>query len=228
MNNLNHNTCAGINGIRYCAGLNTGNDFLQRFKSAAVQVSYIMRDISAAYRNDPALRGFAGAVELFSYPGVWAVFIHRFTHLLFVAGIPVIPRFISQFSRFITGIEIHPGAKIGGGFFIDHGYGVVIGETAEIGDNVTIFHQVTLGGRGGGNGKRHPTLGSNIMVGAGAKLLGDIIIGDNVKIGAGSVVVKDIAADSTAVGNPARVISRNNLKVYSPLSISEYTDFQDQ
>jgi len=220
MNNVKQDVCIEINGISLCSKRTEKKKLLLRLKSAVAQIGYIPSDITAAFRNDPALRGgFTGVLELVTYPGIWAVIIHRFTHLLYGAGIPVLPRFISQFSRFLTGIEIHPGAKIGRGFFIDHGNGVVIGETAEIGDNVTVFHQVTLGGKGGEKGKRHPTLGSNIMVGAGAKLLGNILIGDNVKIGAGSVVVKNVASNSVAAGNPAMIIRRNDVKVHAPLSL---------
>jgi serine O-acetyltransferase len=131
-------------------------------------------------------------------------------HTLYKAGIPFFPRFVSQLSRFLTGIEIHPGAKIGHRFFIDHGMGVVIGETAEIGDDVLIYQGVTLGGTGHEKGKRHPTIGNHVVIGTGAKVLGGITIGNNVKIGAGSVVVKSVPDDSTVVGIPGRVVRSRN------------------
>ncbi len=172
------------------------------------QLSYLYFDIINGYKKDPALHGkLFGSLELILYAGIWSIFFHRIAYLLFVLKIPFIPRLISQISRFLTGIEIHPGAKIGHGFFIDHGNGVVIGETAEIGNNVLLFHQVTLGSKGGiSTGKRHPTVGNNVTIGAGAKVLGAINVGDNSTIGAGSIVTKDIPENSTAVGNPARLI----------------------
>ncbi len=185
-----------------------------QIRPAIVQVGYLGADIKSAFRNDPALQGKVfGFLELLTYAGVWAIFCHRFAYLLNELKIPLIPRIISQLARFLTGVEIHPGAKIGKGFFIDHGHGVVIGETAEIGNNVTLFHQVTLGGTGNSTGKRHPTLGNNVMVGAGAKIIGPLIIGDDSKIGSGSVVVKNVPESSTVVGIPGRVIKRFGKKV---------------
>jgi len=220
MNNIEQNVCVQINGGVYCNIKKEKASLFSDLKLALIQISFIPFDIASAFRNDPALKGgVTAAFELLTYPGIWAIAIHRIAHLLFAAGIPVVPRFISQLSRFLTGIEIHPGAKIGRGFFVDHGNGVVIGETSEIGSNVTIFHQVTLGGKGGDSGKRHPTLGNNVMVGAGSKLLGNIIIGDNVKIGAGSVVVKDVRTNSVVAGNPARVIRSNGIKLHAPVSL---------
>ena len=183
---------------------------LNRIVFGFQQISYLFSDIASAYRKDPALRGKAfGFLELTTYAGIWAIFFHRITYFLFVLGIPLIPRLISQISRFLTGIEIHPGAKIGRGFFIDHGNGVVIGETAEIGEDVLLFHQVTLGSTGGTSaGKRHPTIGNHVVIGVGAKILGAINIGDGSKIGAGAIVTKDIPCFSVAVGNPANVIKR--------------------
>ncbi len=141
-----------------------------------------------------------------TYAGFHALLFYRFAHWLLKKHVPFIPRALSQFARFITGIEIHPGATIGSGLFIDHGMGVVIGETAEIGDNVTLFQGVTLGGTGKQRGKRHPTLGGHVVVGAGAKVLGPIKIGDYVKIGANSVVLQDVPDHSTVVGIPGRIV----------------------
>lgn len=141
-----------------------------------------------------------------TYAGFHAMLFHRFAHWLWKKRVPFFPRALSQFARFITGIEIHPGAEIGAGLFIDHGMGVVIGETTEIGDNVTLFQGVTLGGTGKQRGKRHPTLGSHVVVGAGAKVLGPIKIGDYVKIGANSVVLQDVPDHSTVVGIPGKVV----------------------
>lgn len=143
-----------------------------------------------------------------NYPGIHAIIVHRLAHALYLKRFNSLARFISQISRFFTGIEIHPGAKIGRNLFIDHGMGIVIGETAEIGDNCTIYHQVTLGGTGKDKGKRHPTLGDNVMISTGAKVLGPIYIGNNSKIGANSVVLKDIPENSTAVGIPAKIVKK--------------------
>jgi serine O-acetyltransferase len=167
-----------------------------------------------AYKKDPALKGkFFGILELLTYAGIWSIFFHRISHLLYVLKIPFIPRFISQVSRFLTGIEIHPGAKIGKGFFIDHGSGVVIGETAEVGNNVLLFHQVTLGGVSQSSGKRHPTIGNNVIIGTGAKILGAITINDNTQIGAGTIITKDIPSHSVVVGNPGKIIKRFGEKI---------------
>ena len=164
----------------------------------------IREQIDTIFREDPAAKSVIEIV--LCYPGFHAILLHRFSHWLYVAGIPLIPRVISQISRFFTGIEIHPGATIGRRFFIDHGMGVVIGETTEIGDDVLIYQNVTLGGTGKEKGKRHPTIGSNVVIGTGAKVLGGIAVGDNVKIGAGSVVVKPVPDNSTVVGIPGRVV----------------------
>ena len=164
----------------------------------------INRDFHAALSMDPAA---TSRLEVaLTYAGFHALLFHRFAHWLRKYGIPFIPRALSQFARFITGIEIHPGATIGSGMFIDHGMGVVIGETTEIGDNVTLFQGVTLGGTGKQRGKRHPTVGSHVVVGAGAKVLGPIRIGDYVKIGANSVVLQDVPDHSTVVGIPGRIV----------------------
>ncbi len=161
-------------------------------------------EIKAIQERDPAARNI---FEVILYPSLHAILLHRLAHALYRAKVPFFPRLISQISRFLTGIEIHPGAKIGKGFFIDHGMGVVIGETAEIGDNVTLYQGVTLGGTGKEQGKRHPTVGNNVLVGVGAMVLGAITIGDNARIGGGSVVLKDVPPNTTAVGVPARVVA---------------------
>ncbi|MEG3929241.1 serine O-acetyltransferase [Microcoleus sp. T3B2] len=163
-------------------------------------------DLQIIYERDPAARNWLEV--LFCYPGLQALFLHRIAHWLYSAGLPFVPRLISQLSRFLTGIEIHPGAKMGRGVFIDHGMGVVIGETAIVGDYAVIYQGATIGGTGKEIGKRHPTLGENVVVGAGAKVLGNIQIGNNVRIGAGSVVLRDVPSDCTVVGIPGRIISR--------------------
>ncbi len=166
----------------------------------------IIEDIKAIYRNDPAAKNF----EFLLYPGFHAITFHRFIHWLWKIGLPFIPRLLSQVSRFLTGLEIHPGAEIGKGFFVDHGAGLVLGETVEIGSNCVLFHNVTLGGTGKHKGKRHPTLGRNVLVGTGATLLGPITVGDNVKIGANSFVfMRDIPSNCTVAGTPARIVKRD-------------------
>jgi serine O-acetyltransferase len=167
----------------------------------------VYRDFKACFERDPAARTPLGVLEvLLLYPGFHAVLLYRFAHILYWLRIPFIPRLISQIARFLTGVEIHPGAKIGPGIFIDHGMGVVIGETTEIGENVTIYQGVTLGGTGKERGKRHPTLGNNVVVGVGAKVLGNIRIGNHVKIGGGSVVIHPVPDDCTVVGVPAEIV----------------------
>lgn len=168
----------------------------------------IRTDIEAAFKHDPAAK--SNLEVILAYPGFHARQFHRLAHTLWKWRIPVLPRLISHINRFLTGIEIHPGAKIGEGFFIDHGMGVVIGETTEIGDNVTLYQGVTLGGTSLLKKKRHPTLGNNVVVGAGARLIGAITIGDNVKIGAGSVVITSVPPDATVVGVPGRVVEIRN------------------
>lgn len=166
----------------------------------------MIRDaIEVVKRKDPAIKG---TLEVLLYSSFWATIFHRIAHSFYKKRCFFVARFISQLSRFLTGIEIHPGAKIGKGFFIDHGMGVVIGETCEIGDNVLLYQGVTLGGTGKDTGKRHPTVGNNVMIGSGAKVLGPVVIGANSKIGAGSVVLKDVPPNSTAVGVPARCTTR--------------------
>ncbi|MDF0668395.1 MAG: serine O-acetyltransferase [Nitrospira sp.] len=164
----------------------------------------IKQDLQAVFDRDPAATSKLEVI--LTYAGFHALLAYRISHWLKSYDVPILPRVISQLARWVTGVEIHPSAKIGTGFFIDHGMGVVIGETAEIGDYVTLFQDVTLGGTGKERGKRHPTLGNHVVVGAGAKILGGIKIGDNVKIGANSVVLKNVPANSTVIGVPARVI----------------------
>jgi serine O-acetyltransferase len=174
----------------------------------------LIEDIKACFRNDPACRN----IEFLLYPGFHAITIHRFLHLLYRLHIPFLPRLLSQVNRFLTGLEIHPGATIGPGFFVDHGMGVVIGETTEIGRNCVLFHNVTLGGTGKHQGKRHPTLGDNVFVGTGAILLGPINVGENVKIGANSfIVMHDVPANSTVAGVPAKIVKRDGVKVEEDL-----------
>ncbi|WP_027339561.1 serine O-acetyltransferase [Halonatronum saccharophilum] len=168
-------------------------------------------DIKAVFERDPAANSIFEV--LLTYAGLHALILHRLAHPLYNIGLRIIPRVISQISRFITGIEIHPGAKIGSGFFIDHGMGVVIGETTEIGENVTVYQGVTLGGTGKEVGKRHPTLKDNVMVSAGAKVLGSITLGENVRVGAGAVVLKDVPDNCTVVGIPGRVVIKDGKKV---------------
>ncbi len=167
--------------------------------------SRISNDIKTIYRNDPAARNVFEII--FAYPGFHARQFHRLAHQLFKWKIPFFPRFISHISRFLTGIEIHPGARLGEGVFIDHGMGVVIGETAEVGDYVTIYQGVTLGGTSLKKVKRHPTLGNHVVVGVGAHVIGAITIGDHTHIGAGAVVVKSAPANATVVGNPGRIVA---------------------
>jgi len=167
-------------------------------------LAHIKQDLQAVFDRDPAATSKLEVI--LTYAGFHALLAYRISHRLKSMGVPFFPRAISQLARWLTGVEIHPSAKIGTGFFIDHGMGVVIGETAEIGDYVTLFQGVTLGGTGKERGKRHPTLGNHVVVGAGAKILGGITIGDNVKIGANSVVLKNVTANSTVIGVPGRVI----------------------
>jgi serine O-acetyltransferase len=177
-------------------------------------IDEISSDVHAVQERDPAA---TSKLEILtSYSGLHALWLHRLAHRLQTAGLPLLPRWISQFNRWVTGIEIHPGATIGHGLFIDHGSGVVIGETTEIGDDVTIYQGVTLGGTGKESGKRHPTVGDNVVFGAGAKVLGGISVGDNAKVGAGSVVVSDVPKNSTVVGNPGRPVLLQGQRVGIP------------
>lgn len=181
----------------------------------------IRSDFSIIKERDPAAKGFLEII--LCYPGFQALIIHRISHLLWKYKLPLIPRLLSHISRVITGVEIHPGAKIGRGVFIDHGMGVVIGETSEIGNRCLLYQGVTLGGTGKESGKRHPTLEENVVIGAGAKVLGAIYVGTNTRIGAGSVVVKDVEANSTVVGIPGRIVHQSGVKI-NPLAHSALPD----
>ncbi|MDA8443070.1 MAG: serine O-acetyltransferase [Peptococcaceae bacterium] len=171
----------------------------------------VRKDIKVIFERDPAAKSVLEVV--LCYPGLHAILMHRIAHKLYGQGWVILPRLISQFARFLTGIEIHPGATIGEGLFIDHGTGVVIGETAEVGNNVTIYQGVTLGGTGKEKGKRHPTIGNNVVIGSGARILGSFTVGDNVKIGAGSVVTKAVPPNTTVVGVPGRVVARGGVNI---------------
>ena len=184
-------------------------------------LSTLLADFRIIFDRDPAARNWLEV--LFCYPGLQALLFHRFAHWLYILGVPFIPRLISHLARFFTGIEIHPGATIGRGVFIDHGMGVVIGETAIVGDYALIYQGVTLGGTGKESGKRHPTVGENVVVGAGAKVLGNIQIGNNVRLGAGSVVLRDVPSDCTVVGIPGRIVYRSGVRV-NPLEHGSLPD----
>lgn len=176
------------------------------FETIKRGITKVKEDIQTIYDNDPAARNLAEVI--LCYPGLHAIIAYRLAHRLYKWHLKLIARMISYLTRIITGIEIHPAARIGRRFFIDHGEGVVIGETTIIGDDVLVYQQVTLGGTGKDHGKRHPTIGNHVILGAGAKVLGDIIIADYVRIGAGSVVISDVPSHSTVVGVPGRVVQR--------------------
>jgi serine O-acetyltransferase len=184
----------------------------------------LRRDIQAVRDRDPAARSTLEV--LLCYPGVHALVFHRFAHAIWRRGFTVPARFVSHLSRFLTGIEIHPAAKLGPGLFIDHGMGVVIGETAEVGENVTLLQGVTLGGTSLKREKRHPTLGNNVVVGAGAKIIGGFKIGDGSRIGAGSVVVREVPTNSVVVGVPGRVTYRDGQRVAGGIDLDQ-TDLPD-
>jgi serine O-acetyltransferase len=185
----------------------------------------LLEDFRSIFKNDPAARN--GLEVLFCYPGLHALMFHRVAHQLHNYGLPFIPRLISHLARFLTGIEIHPGAQIGQGVFIDHGMGVVIGETTIVGNYALIYQGVTLGGTGKETGKRHPTLGDYVVVGTGAKVLGNIQIGNNVRIGAGSVVLRNVPSDCTVVGVPGRIVFRAGERV-EPLEHNQLPDSEAQ
>jgi serine O-acetyltransferase len=187
------------------------------------KVTQIAQDLQAVFERDPAA---TSRLEVFfTYSGFHALLAYRISHWLWNRKVPFFPRLISQITRWLTGVEIHPGATIGTGFFIDHGMGVVIGETTEIGDYVTLFQGVTLGGTGKERGKRHPTLGNHVVVGAGAKVLGGIRIGDNVKVGANAVVLRSVPANSTVVGNPGRIVKYDGERL--PEATMDHTNIPD-
>ncbi|MEB3357807.1 MAG: serine O-acetyltransferase [Synechococcales bacterium] len=188
-------------------------------------LSTLVTDFRIIFERDPAARNWLEV--LICYPGLQALMFHRFAHALYLLKLPFLPRLVSHVSRFLTGIEIHPGATIGRGVFIDHGMGVVIGETAILGDYCLIYQGVTLGGTGKESGKRHPTLGHNVVVGAGAKVLGNIAIGNDVRIGAGSVVLRDVPSDCTVVGVPGRIVYRSGERV-EPLEHGRLPDSEAQ
>jgi len=179
-------------------------------------------DIEVVFDQDPAARSYLEVI--LTYAGLHAIWSHRMAHVLFKKKFFFLARSISQISRFFTGIEIHPGATIGRRFFIDHGMGIVIGETCEIGDNVSVFQGVTLGGTGKEKGKRHPTIKDNVLIATGAKVLGSITVGENSKIGAGSVVLKEVPPNSTVVGIPGKVVIRDGIKINKDLNHSDLPD----
>lgn len=188
-------------------------------------LSTFISDFRIIFERDPAARNWLEV--LFCYPGLQALLLHRIARWMYNIGIPFFPRFTSHLARFLTGVEIHPGATIGKGVFIDHGMGVVIGETAIVGDYSLIYQGVTLGGTGKETGKRHPTLGECVVVGTGAKVLGNLQIGNNVRIGAGSVVLRDVPSDCTVVGVPGRIVYRSGVKV-DPLEHGSLPDAEAQ
>jgi serine O-acetyltransferase len=181
----------------------------------------LVKDFRIIFERDPAARNWLEVALL--YPGLQALVMHRVAHWIWTLGVPFLPRLISHLARALTGIEIHPGATIGSGVFIDHGMGVVIGETAIVGDLALIYQGVTLGGTGKGTGKRHPTLGTGVVIGAGAKVLGNIQIGNNVRIGAGSVVLREVPSDCTVVGVPGRIVYRSDERA-EPLDHAKLPD----
>jgi serine O-acetyltransferase len=187
-----------------------------------VMFKKLREDVEVVFEQDPAARSYLEVI--LTYSGLHAIWSHRLAHALFNRKFYFLARVISQVSRFFTGIEIHPGAKIGRRFFIDHGMGVVIGETCEIGDNVTIYQGVTLGGTGKEKGKRHPTIKDNVLIATGAKVLGSIVVGENSKIGGGSVVLKEVPPNSTVVGIPGRVVIQDGRRITRDLNHCDMPD----
>ena len=202
----------------------TVNTKLRKHEGSRFFLEPLISDFWIIFERDPAARNWLEVI--FCYPGFHALCLHRLAHWLHIHNVSFIPRLISHWGRFFTGVEIHPGAKIGKGVFIDHGMGVVIGETAIVGDYTLIYQGVTLGGTGKESGKRHPTLGSNVVVGAGAKVLGNIQISDRVRIGAGSIVLRDVPPDATVVGIPGRIIAPKSSNRISPLEHGKLPDIE--
>lgn len=180
------------------------------------------KEVDAIFERDPAASNYLEVALL--YASLQALVLHRIAHVLWKAKVPILPRFLSQLGRFLTGIEIHPGAEIGDGLFIDHGTGVVIGETSVVGNNITLYQGVTLGGTGKEKGKRHPNIGDNVVIGAGAKILGNITIGENSYVGANAVVLKDVPPNSTVVGVPGRITRQDGKKFDSALDHTHVLD----
>ncbi|MBE9007368.1 serine O-acetyltransferase [Fortiea sp. LEGE XX443] len=201
----------------------SANTFPLKNLLSGVYFEPLLSDFRIIFERDPAARNWLEVV--FCYPGLHALCLHRLAHWLHRRGIVFFPRLISHIGRFLTGIEIHPGAEIGKSVFIDHGMGIVIGETAIVGDYTLIYQGVTLGGTGKDSGKRHPTVGKDVVIGSGAKVLGNIQIGDRVRVGAGSVVLRDVPPDSTVVGVPGRIISRKDSN-HSPLEHNKLPDVE--
>lgn len=194
--------------------VNAAQAYSRTYQAGRELAGTMSHDMQAIRQRDPAARS---DIEILTcYPGLHALWFHRAANALWRREVPLAPRLVSQVGRLLTGIEIHPGATLGEGLFIDHGAGVVIGETAEVGENVTIYQGVTLGGTGKETGKRHPTVGDNVIIGAGSLLLGSIKVGDNVRVGAGSVVVQNVPSNTTVVGNPGRPVIMDGTRVGIP------------
>jgi serine O-acetyltransferase len=210
-----------LNSISKTEAVNTN---LRKNQGSRFFLATLISDFRIVFERDPAARNWLEVI--FCYPGFHALCLHRLAHWLYLREVSFIPRFISHLGRFLTGVEIHPGAKIGKGVFIDHGMGVVIGETAIVGDYSLIYQGVTLGGTGKESGKRHPTLGNNVVVGAGAKVLGNIQISDRVRIGAGSIVLRDVPPDATVVGIPGRIIFPKSSNRISVLEHDQLPDIE--
>ena len=199
--------------------------YLNKSRGLVGYFAMIQRDIASALERDPAARS---ALEIFLlYPGLHSVWIHRISHWLWIHKINLLARWLSQMARGLTGIEIHPGAQIGSGLFIDHGMGVVIGETAEIGNDVTLYHGVTLGGTSLNKGKRHPTIGDRVTIGAGAKVLGNILVGADSRIGANAVVVKSVPENSVVIGVPGQIVKRSQPHLASDAPDLNHTSLPD-